>query len=121
MSRLSTRLFHMFFRLENEVIRKIINENPQYSEKLLYQYENSEIINRVFTGHGFYTHYNIKSNLHNIGKDINVALSNIGANLNSMKHGVGFVLFVRSGNISCLEGYAYDEPWPDKITEYNLF
>jgi hypothetical protein len=111
----------MFFKLENDVIREIINEIPEYSEKLLYQYENSEIVNRVFTGHGFYTYYNIKSNLYSLGKDINLALGNIGANSNSMKHGVGFVLFIKNGNISCLEGYAYDEPWPDDITEYSLF
>lgn len=111
----------MFFRLENEVMREIINENPEYSKKLLYQYKNSEIENRVFTGHGFYTHYNIKSDLYSLGKDINLALGNISANLNSIKHGVGFVLFIKNGNISCLEGYTYDEPWPDDIIEFNLF
>ena len=37
-----------------------------------------------------------------------------------MKNGVGFVLFVKNRMILFLEGYAYDELWPDEIFEDKL-
>ena len=35
-----------------------------------------------------------------------------------VKYGSGYVLFVKDGFITMLEGYTYGEVWPDKITGY---
>ncbi len=37
-----------------------------------------------------------------------------------MKYGAGFLVFIDNGYFDMLEGYAYDEPWPDQITGFTL-
>jgi len=37
-----------------------------------------------------------------------------------MAHGAGFVLYIEHGRLSMLEGYGYDDPWPNTITRYTL-
>ena len=37
-----------------------------------------------------------------------------------LAHGAGFVLFIRGGRLSMLEGYTYDEPWPDQVRGFSL-
>jgi hypothetical protein len=36
-------------------------------------------------------------------------------------HGAGFVLFVDDGVISFLEGFTYDEPWPEDAGSFELW
>ena len=111
----------MFLKFENEVMLKIIEANPVYGEKLLNQYITAGIVNRNFTGHGFFTNYCIPDKKFSLGDNINLTLEQIGANINNMKHGAGFVLFIKNGLISCLEGYGYGEPFPYEILKYDLF
>jgi hypothetical protein len=35
-------------------------------------------------------------------------------------HGAGFLLYVDGGLLSMLEGYSYEEPWPDEIREFSV-
>ena len=37
------------------------------------------------------------------------------ARLPTYKHGLGFLLYVADGALSALEGYTYDEPWPNEL------
>jgi hypothetical protein len=50
-----------------------------------------------------------------------MTLGDIGADIPGLAHGAGFVLFVRGGVISMLEGFSYDEKWPESISEFKLF
>jgi hypothetical protein len=45
--------------------------------------------------------------------DIHIEVANIAV-------GAGIVLFVREGAIDFLEGYTYDEPWPDNLELVSL-
>ena len=38
----------------------------------------------------------------------------------NVKHGLGFILFVKDGALASLAGYTYDEPWPNEIGELKL-
>jgi hypothetical protein len=48
-------------------------------------------------------------------------IGDVGAEFPALKHGAGFVLFVRGGVITMLEGYTYDEAWPERTDEFRLF
>jgi hypothetical protein len=74
---------------------------------------------REYTGHGFFTDLEYSEAApHATVSDYQV---HGGASVSSLKHGVGFVLFVRGGLLVQIEGFAYDEPWPDDIGKYDIF
>lgn len=109
-----------FEKFEKEVMENIINEDVELSNVLLKQYNSSFIKSREFTGHGFYTDYIVDDSLA-IKNNLNFELGNTKAEINGLKFGAGFILFIRNGLITTLEGYSYGEPWPSEIKEYKLF
>jgi hypothetical protein len=42
------------------------------------------------------------------------------AEIAGLERGVSFVLFVRDGMLDFLEGFTFDEPWPDRIDDYSV-
>ncbi len=110
---------HQLF--ERAVVLQAIKEAPEYEQKLLKQYQNSEVISREFTGCGFITDFAVSAPDRTLGEDVNLYLGSVRANLNDMKHGVGFVLFVQNGLITCLDVYTVaGEPFPDVIYRYEI-
>lgn len=81
------------------------------------QYANS-VKNRRFTGHGFYTNFSDIDPSLWLETDVNDTYGNVSARLND-ECDVGFVLFVRDGKITFLEGYTYGDDWPETIDKYS--
>lgn len=108
-----------FYSFEKDVMNCIIMENPMISNDLLRQYHTAKVIDREFTKYGFYTKYEVKSNLklQSIEKAV---LGNVQAKVNNLKYGVGFALYITNGLIDTLECYTYDERFPDEILQYQL-
>ena len=106
-----------FEEFERDVMMWIAQETPQYEQQILRQYNNCRIKSRRFTGHGFFTDFEVDNTSDSLG-DFNETLGALGLDLNRLQHGIGFVLFVKNGLITCLEGYAYDEPFPEDIFRY---
>lgn len=48
------------------------------------------------------------------------SLSGVIADVKGVRHGAGFVLFVRDGRLVTLEGFTCDEPWPDDVAEFRV-
>lgn len=110
--------------LENKIIKCIIEH---ISEKnLVYQlneqYKNLKVTKRIYTGVGFYTEFSLENENVEKDKKLSIAIGNVGANLNGLKNGAGFILYIKNGEITMLEGYSYDEVWPqsEKIKELYL-
>jgi len=111
-----------FEKFETNVIKQIITEDSTIAEKLLLQYKSAKVIKREFTGVGFYTDFEIQDKSTVILTDFNSELGSLHVTLPELKYGIGFVLFIRNGFISLLEGYTYgEEQWPDNITEYTFY
>ena len=47
-------------------------------------------------------------------------LSGAGAGIDGVRHGAGFLLFVRDGRLATLEGFTYDEPWPEQVASFRV-
>jgi len=47
-------------------------------------------------------------------------LGSTHAIIDGINHGVGFVLFIKDGFIKTLEGYTYDEKFPEVINNYSI-
>ena len=118
---MSERNIDGFEQFEREVMEMIAKENPKYEAKIMAQYEKAHVIKREFTGHGFFTDFDITDPADSLGCGYNNQLGDLTAEFPEVKFGAGFVLFIKNGFIEMLEGYVYgDEAWPDQITEYKL-
>src|SRR5262245_22674397 len=67
---------------------------------------------RTMTGVGFFLRFAIQSDAEKIQANGQRTLSCVGAELEGVEHGVGFVLFIQDGKLDFLEGFTYEEPWP---------
>ncbi len=80
------------------------------------QINKARVIDREFTGVGFFTNY------HNddILWEEEMIISDVGAILNNNIE-VGFVFFIREEGARFLECYMYGDPFPDQIESYEVF
>jgi|LSQX01.2.fsa_nt_gb hypothetical protein len=111
-----------FIAFEKSVMEKIFlfSEN-EYKDKIWRQYKNSVVKSRKFFVKGFYTDFSVTDNSLYLSNDVNIELGDIHAEINGLKYGAGFIVFVRNGVISLLEGYSYgDDVWPKKIEKYKF-
>ena len=109
--------------LEKEVIENTLKfSNNEVASKILKQYKNSTIVNREFTGVGFFTYFQIDDKKLFLKDNSSLKIGGIHAEINGLKYGAGFILFVENGAINNLEGYSYgDDGWPEVITDYKLY
>jgi hypothetical protein len=42
------------------------------------------------------------------------------AEVDGLKHGAGFALWIENGMLATLEGFSYDERWPETVNRYSL-
>lgn len=110
-----------FKQFEREVMALIAKEKPEYEAKIMAQYDKARVTGREFTGRGFFTDFEVADPADSFGDGIKEPFGSISVNFPSLKYGAGFVLFVKNGFITMLEGYTYgNEPWPDRITDYKV-
>lgn len=77
---------------------------------------------RHYTGVGFWTELSLPPDAPSVASlELRVVLDGAGAKFVGLEHDSGFILFVIGGRIDTLEGYTYDEPWPDEESEYTVF
>ena len=85
------------------------------------QYEKAHVIKREFTGHGFFTNFEVTDPADSLGEGYDNQLGNLTVEFPGVKYGACFVLFIKNGFIEMLEGAVNgDDPWPEMITEYKL-
>ena len=112
----------MLNSLEKNIIEKILRYSDDVVKEVLYkQYESIVVVNRSYTGTGFYTEFSIKDPDLIIDKNIQFKLGKIHAKIKGLKNGAGFVLYIKDGVIKMLEAYCYDESWPNNAEIIEIF
>lgn len=107
--------------MENLIISDIIAQYPEYSDFLKKQFRSAKVIKRENTGHVFFTDYAITDQSSRIDGSPDLTLGKHQWNLNGLKYGSDYILCVKEGLITCLEGFCYgEEQWPDEITEAEI-
>src|SRR5260370_30403092 len=77
------------------------------------QSEAEIIMSRKMTGHGFFTDFAIPESVERTTLR-NFNIDDVYGNLSDGTE-AGFLLFVRNGALSCLEGFTYgDDEWPQE-------
>lgn len=99
--------------LERLVLTRMLSYPSNLSSAVAAQLAHAAIASRRHTGVGFYTHFAYSPDAP-IPHDLpNAELGDFNAQHPMLQGGAGFVLFIRNGVASFLEGYTYGEPWPD--------
>ena len=108
-------------QLEIVLMDMFLSGNEPVLKDLRDQYKNSQIKSRQFTGAGFYTYFKTKPGIAPLANKKNFEITDISAKVGKVEDALGFVLFVRDGYISWLEGYtmALDD-WPHDYSNVDL-
>ena len=109
-----------FEEFEKAVMNKIMEEDTSINAILRKQYKKSYVESRDFTGVGFFTDFKIPKGTPFIHEKVEYAHGNVEAVINGID-GFGFILFIKDGVMSSLEGYTWRESWPEAINSYQLF
>jgi hypothetical protein len=105
--------------LERAVLEKLLAGDHPTLVALRAQAEAGRLAGREHTGVGFYCSFEVPPDVPSAGpRDFEV--DDVIGELQGLAHGAGFVLFVRDGRIDTLEGFSYDEPWPQQVSKFNL-
>lgn len=106
---------------ERDVLRVLLSGDDAGLEILRLQCDSAHVVSREYTGHGFFTGITTAADVPRLPYRGSVRFGDIGAALAGLEHGAGFLLFIDDGLITMLEGYSYDEPWPDSPEQFDLF
>jgi hypothetical protein len=107
--------------LEMSVLRKLVGGDLPGFAELRRQLESADVVSREMTGAGFYTRFALPSDA--VPAPLRsgvVRFGDVEARVPGLAHGAGFLVYIEDGKLQMLEGYTYDEPWPDVIESFEL-
>jgi hypothetical protein len=105
--------------LEQAVLDKILAGDHPVLATLRLQAKNARLVKRELTGVGFFCDLEVPPK-HRLEGKTKFEIGGVHGKLDGLEHGAGFVLFVRDGRLDMLEGFSYDEPWPNEIRSFSL-
>jgi hypothetical protein len=108
-------------RLEEEVLKKLLAGKSQWLVNLRDQASAMGPRSRELTGTGFVTRFSVPDDVPRLLNRPTFRFGDVSAEINDLKYGAGFLLFVKDGAIASLEGYSYEEPWPKDIREFRVY
>lgn len=106
--------------VEEQVMRKLLAGEDDALAVLRQQLEMAVVSSRKLTGVGFYTSFSIPSEAPRLPGHPSFKLGDVNGTAANLQYGAGFLLYVNDGAIAMLEGYTYDEAWPDNVDGLEL-
>lgn len=103
-------------QLERRVMEMLLAGDHPVLETLRRQFESAKVAKREYTGHGFFTHFEVPADVPRLPNNRSFELDDLyGASRDSQWPWpeFGFILFVRNGAIDFLEGYTYYDTFPE--------
>ena len=101
--------------LEEQVLEMLLRGQDEVLDFLRQQVKDAQVSSREITGVGFFTNFEVPAEAPRVKARPKFELGDVNGMADNVKYGLGFLLFVNDGALSMLEGYTYDEPWPDEI------
>lgn len=105
-------------KLERDVVTLQLRIYGLSSEVIGSVVRDLVVTSREFTGAGFFADFR-KISIPGIDRNIR-HLGDVEAEIPPLCYGAGFILFFETGDILSLEGFTYEEKWPDSIDTYSL-
>lgn len=105
---------------EEQVINKLLAGDSHVLAILRKQFGVATVTDRQFSGAGFVLEFNVPTHSPIISDDASFEITDVVADISGISNGAGFVLYIRNGKLASLEGFTFDEPWPDVISDFQL-
>lgn len=105
---------------ERAVMEKLLEGEDEVLSILREQLEVIVVDKRELTGVGFYTTFSVPENARCLRARPSFKFGDVIAKIPELNHGAGFLLYVEGGALHMLEGYTYDEPWPQLVHSFGL-
>ena len=105
--------------LERDVIATILRPDHPVMNALRRQFERCHVASRQMTGVGFLTELDTDVERAPV-RPGRLCVGDVTVTIDGLERGAGFLLFVEDGVLDTLEGFTYDEPWPDVIGRYEV-
>lgn len=107
--------------IEYQVLRLLLAGDDPVLVTLRNQAEQIIVKKREYTGSGFYTEFLLPNNITRVPNKKSFKFGNVAAKISGLKHGAGFLLYVKDGVLEMLEGYSYEETWPEIIETFEVY
>ena len=107
--------------LERAVLDKLSDGENEIFRLLRKQCRSAQVTERHLTGVGFWTYFSVGDKDSKLPGEPSFRFGDVDAEIIGLKNGAGFVLLIKHGFISMLEGYSFDELWPADTRKFNLF
>lgn len=104
---------------ENAVLEKLLAGDHPVLVALRAQAETGRVVIREYTGAGFFCTFETSPNAPALNQP-SFHCGDVEARIDGLTHGAGFIVFVRDGRLNMLEGFSYDEPWPEVVGNFEL-
>jgi len=101
--------------LEDRVLEMLLLGEDEALSLLRQQAKQARVSSRKMTGVGFYIEFVVPPEVPRVSGRPTFKLGDVNGTADNVKHGLGFLLYVEEGTLSMLEGYTYDDPWPDEV------
>jgi hypothetical protein len=98
--------------IERAVLEKLLFGPGAVLSILREQIDQISVSEREFTGVGFFAKFAEPIDVLRIDDFRSTKIGDVYAEISSLKHGAGFLLYIENGILHMLEGFTYDEPWP---------
>jgi hypothetical protein len=93
--------------LEHAVLEKLLSGESDRYRVLQNQIPALLVAERKMTGVGFFTRLSLPDDAPILPDETTFQIGDVAADINDLKHGAGFVLFIEDWRIETLEGYTY--------------
>jgi hypothetical protein len=107
--------------LETAVLEKLLAGDHPALAALRQQLAGLTVRRREKTGAGFFTEFSVAETAARAPVPSGrFRFGDVQATIRGLRQGAGFLLYVDGGLLSMLEGYSYEEPWPEEIEEFSV-
>lgn len=98
---------------ENKLIEMLLDGENEILSLLRKQYEQSKVVSREFSDVGFYTSFFIQNRDDLCLNGKSFYIGDVDGTVNDIEGAIGFILYIKNGYISLLEGYTnIIDKWP---------
>jgi hypothetical protein len=107
--------------LESAVLEWLFTGEHAVLVSLLAQARKAKVVSREMSGAGFYTNLEIPADVPDAPVRPGVIqFGDVAAQIDGTSRGAGFIIWIRERRLAVLEGYTFEESWPEKVKGFHL-